>query len=453
MAVPRLAVCGIIEGFYGLPWSWEQRSMVAAGIAAWGMADYVYAPKDDQKHRAEWRAPYDDGELAAFAEFASTAPVRLGFGISPGLSIDPASDADRAALRAKCDQVVDAGARLVALCLDDIPFGGGPQGEAHGALAAELAAHLGDRAALVLVPTEYVGIRRTPYLTALAASVPPEVPIGWTGDAVVNDAITAVQARRRAEALGGRAPLVWDNVPVNDGLMAERLHLGPLWGRDDDLLADAGGPVVAGWLANPMIQPTASLLPLASIAAWLRREDPLDAWAAEADRRGWRVFAEACDGAVPHALVAMVASSHEAGTLRRDDLDPLRSWFAEAAAVEAPGLEDECAGWIEQVRREASVAVDAIALLDTALDEERATDAGADEDLVTRLFVLGYRWKALLRSELSVMGPRLGFRPVLGQAGDGGWVVRRSSVIEGGNAVDALCRLAFDAVSWLGERG
>jgi hypothetical protein len=300
------------------------------------------------------------------------------------------------------------------------------------------------------VPTEYVGIRRTPYLTALAASAPASVPIGWTGDAVVNEAITATQARRRAEALGGRPPLVWDNIPVNDGLMAERLHVGPLWGRDDGLLADG---VVSGWLANPMVQATASLLPLASIAAWLRGEDALDAWAAEADRRGWRVFAEACDGAVPHALVALATDAHHAGTLRLEDLEPLRSWFGEAAAAAAPGLEDSCAGWLSQVQREAAVAVEALALLDAALDADRPSDAGADMDLVTQVFVLGYRWKELQRAELSVMGPRLGFRPVLGQAGDGGWVVRRSSVIEGANAVDALCRLAFDAVSWVGERG
>jgi hypothetical protein len=52
-----------------------------------------------------------------------------------------------------------------------------------------------------------------------------------------------------------------------------------------------------------------------------------------------------------------------------------------------------------------------------------------------------------------VMGPRLGFAPALGQAGDGTWAVRRSALIEGANAVDALCRLAFDAVAWAGDRG
>ncbi len=412
----------------------------------WGLTDYVYAPKDDRKHRRDWREPYDDAELDEFAVLAKAGTLRLGFGISPGLSIDCDDHGDRAALADKVDAVVERGAGLVVLCLDDIPFGGAEQGAAHARLAAWLADRLSHRALVALVPTEYVGIRRTPYLSALGAGLPGDVPIGWTGDAVVNESITATQAKRRGEALGGRPPLVWDNVPVNDGLMSDRLHLGPLWGRDR-LLVDED--VVTGWLTNPMVQPNASLLPLASIAAWLRREDPLDAWAAEADSRGWRVFAEACDGAVPKAIVALVADAFAAGRLEPAGLHALRTWFSDAAEVDAPGLEEECSGWIDQVRAEASVALAALDVIELALDPEPSDDA----ELAAPLFTLGVRWKALLGASVSVMGPRLGFAPVLGQAGDGRWAVRRSSLLEGANAVDALCRLAFDAASWAGERG
>ena len=413
------------------------------------MTDYVYAPKDDRKHREDWRVPHDDAELDDFAMLAKAGTLRLGFGISPGLSMDADSAADRAALATKVDSVVDRGAGLVVVCFDDIPFGGAEQGAAHARVGSWLADRVADRAAVALIPTEYVGIRRTPYLSALGAGLPGDVPIGWTGDAVVNDQITATQARRRAEALGGRPPLVWDNVPVNDGLMADRLHLGPLWGRDRHLVDDA---VITGWLANPMVQPNASLLPLASIAAWLRREDPLDAWAAEADERGWRVFAESCDGAVPKALVALAAEAFAAGKLEPGSLEALRTWFGDASEVVAPGLEAECAPWLEQVRAEAKVAVAAVDLIEAAVDPDTDRDSDTATDLVD-IFALGFRWRALWRSEISVMGPRLGFAPALGQGSDGSWVVRRSSLIEGANAVDALCRLAFDAVAWAGERG
>lgn len=411
----------------------------------WGMTDYVYAPKDDRKHRVDWREPYDEAELDEFAVLAKAGTLRLGFGISPGLTMDYDSDADRAALADKVDAIVDRGVGFVVLCFDDIPFGGADQGAAHARLGAWLADRIADRAAVALVPTEYVGIRRTPYLSALGAELPGDVPVGWTGDAVVNDAITATQARRRAEALGGRPPLVWDNVPVNDGLMTDQLHLDPLWGRDRLLIDDS---VVTGWLANPMVQPTASLLPLASIAAWLRREDPLDAWAAEADRRGWRVFAEACDGAVPKAIVALATDAFAAGRLEPGGLQALRTWFADAAEVTAPGIESECAGWIDQVRAEAAVALAALDVVEAALDPQ----AAAGTDLVTSVFALGFQWRLLWRAEVSVMGPRLGFVPALGQASDGTWAVRRASLVDGANAVDALCRLAFDAVAWAGER-
>ncbi|MEQ1787933.1 MAG: beta-N-acetylglucosaminidase domain-containing protein, partial [Acidimicrobiales bacterium] len=181
----RLA--GVIEGFYGPPWSWAARREVADWCAARGMHDYVYAPKDDPKHRERWREPYDAAELAGFAGFAEEGALRLGFAISPGLSIDYDDDGDRAALAAKIDQVVGVGAELVVLALDDIPFGGGPQGEAHARLTTWLRDHLGDAVDLVLVPTEYVGTRPSPHLDALAAGVPDDVPIAWTGRAVVND--------------------------------------------------------------------------------------------------------------------------------------------------------------------------------------------------------------------------------------------------------------------------
>jgi hypothetical protein len=222
---------GIIEGFYGRPWTWDERADLMRFGHERGMTHYVYAPKDDPKHRAEWRALYDDDMLNGFARLRGEDTMAVGFAISPGLSIDYYSADDRAALAAKVDQVVNVGIGLVVLALDDIPFGGGDQGRAHAELTTWLREYLGDRAALALVPTEYVGTASTPYLDALANGVPHDVPIAWTGDAVVNESITAAQALVRAASLGDRPPLIWDNWPVNDGVMTDRLHVGPMWGR------------------------------------------------------------------------------------------------------------------------------------------------------------------------------------------------------------------------------
>ena len=419
---------GIIEGFYGRPWSWDERADLMRFCHERGMTHYVYAPKDDPKHRERWREPYGDGKLEGFARLAGEGTLQVGFGISPGLSIDCYSHDDRSALAAKVDQVLNVGIRLVVLALDDIPFGGGEQGRAHAELTTWLRDHLGDRASLVLVPTEYVGTSTTAYLDELAKGVPGDVPIAWTGDTVVNDTITGAQAFVRAASLGNRPPLLWDNYPVNDGMMADRLHLGPLWGREPKL-ADR----CSGYLSNPLVQPNASKLPLASIAAWLRGEDPLDAWAHEAESLGQRVFAEACDGSVPQALV-----QHAVEWIDDDDgwnrvIGPLRDWLQTASECGAPGIEDEVGEWLEQVHTEARLALDALKLVDLAR-------SGEFVQAINQAFAVSIVWQAVRRADKTVMGSRFGLQPMLGQRADGTWSFHTGSIVENRNAVDALLR-------------
>lgn len=438
------AIRGLIEGFYGRPWTWDERLLVLRHCAARGMTDYVYAPKSDPLHRDRWRDPYDRAGLDGFARLVAESGVRVGFAVSPGLSIDESSAGDRAALAAKVDQVVGAGVDLVCLALDDLPWRPG-MGPGHAGLAAGLAEHLDGRASLLVVPTEYAGTVATPYLDALAAGLPDDVPVAWTGEAVVNDRVTAAQARARAAALGGRPPLLWDNYPVNDALMADRLHLGPLWGRDP-ALADA----CCGYLANPMVQPRASLLPLSSAAAWLRGDDPVAAWLAEAG--DLRTFAEACDGAVPAALVQSLAGAVD-GPGWQQAAGPLGRWLTAAAACRAPGLEDEVGPWLAAVHREAAVAAEALLLLQACRPvvrlaaDGRGRVAPPDDDAAARhAFTLLHDWPALRRSEPQVMGVRRGVQPALGQRADGRWSFLAGVLVEDRNAVDALVRLAFRAL-------
>ena len=55
-------IAGVIEGFYGRPWSWDQRKDLFRTMRQFGMNAYMYAPKDDLKHRAHWREPYTESE-------------------------------------------------------------------------------------------------------------------------------------------------------------------------------------------------------------------------------------------------------------------------------------------------------------------------------------------------------------------------------------------------------
>ncbi|MEZ5134760.1 MAG: beta-N-acetylglucosaminidase domain-containing protein [Acidimicrobiales bacterium] len=419
---------GIIEGFYGTPWSWEERSSLASWCGARGLAHYVYAPKDDPLHRERWAEPYGADTLAAFAGLVEDGGLEVGFALSPGLSIDYGAADDRAALAAKVDQVLDIGVRLIVLALDDIPVrpGLGPQ---HASLTTWLADHVRERSdgALVLVPTEYTGTASTPYLDALAEGVPDDVPIAWTGPTVVCDEVTADQAAARAAALGDRRPLLWDNDPVNDTVMADRLFLGPLRGRDAALRGELGG-----YLANPMVQATANRLPLASTAAWWRGVDPYEVWSSEAEALGWRTFAEACDGEVPRRLVAE-AIADPAGAL-----DPLEAWLHAASTCTAPGLEVEAAAWLDQVHVEASAGLVAVAAARLGLAGDR-TDA-----VIGQVMALSVLWPQARRSACTVLGPRCSFRPVLSQWSDGGWRFHAASAQIDDNALDALAAWAIE---------
>ncbi len=425
-------VAGVIEGFYGRPWSWDERLLVCRHVAERGMTHYLYAPKDDPKHRAEWRVPYDRDELAGFERLVAEAPVTVGFAVSPGLSMDYGSPEDRQALAAKLDALLAVGVGFVCLALDDIPRRPG-LGEAHAEVTTWLRDHVGDRALLVLVPTDYVGCEASDYLDALAAGVPGDVPIAWTGMSVVNDAITVAEARRRAGALGGRAPLLWDNYPVNDAVMADRLFTGPLRGREPGLFE-----ACSGYLANPMVQPRCSLLPLASVAAWLRGEDPEAAWAAEAG--ALRTFAEACDGAEPRRLVAALTAAvgDPRGADRAEALAAVRAWFDAAAGCEAPGLEGEADAWVTQIRTEAAVGVAACRLLRRVWGDEPDPDR-----VLAAAFGVAVAWQAARKGDVTVLGPRWAFRPALAQRADGAWRLLPEALQEDQNALDVLCRLAL----------
>jgi hyaluronoglucosaminidase len=200
-----------------------------------------------------------------------------------------------------------------------------------------------------MTPTEYTGTRATPYLEALAEGAPDDVPIGWTGPTVVCDEITVADADARADALGGRRPLLWDNYPVNDMTMADRLFLGPIRGREPGLVT-----ACSGYFANPMVQPMASKPALASIAALVRGDDPDAAWADVV--AGLRTFAEACDGAHPWDLVGAALAEVGSGP-GGEALDALEAWLRRRAACEAPGLEGEAEPWLDQVHAEAEVGL------------------------------------------------------------------------------------------------
>ncbi|MGH3342865.1 MAG: beta-N-acetylglucosaminidase domain-containing protein, partial [Carbonactinosporaceae bacterium] len=275
---------GVIEGFYGPPWSDAERRDQLAFYADHKLDTYIYAPKNDPYHRERWRRPYPAGQLDRLAGLVREARrhhVEFVFAVSPGQSVCHSGDADFRALTRKMRAPYRVGVRRFALFFDDIAaelrcpqdrrrFGDdrSPPAAAQAYLlnrfTREFLGERPDTGPLLTVPTEYSGVGASPYKRRFAELVGPGVEVFWTGREVVSPVIPDAGAGAARRVF--RHPLlVWDNYPVND-FQTDRLHLGPLVGRGDDL----PGSGVRGFIANPMIQAAPSKLGLATVAdyAW-----------------------------------------------------------------------------------------------------------------------------------------------------------------------------------------
>ncbi|QNO37716.1 beta-N-acetylglucosaminidase domain-containing protein [Protaetiibacter sp. SSC-01] len=286
---------GVIEGFYGEPWTHEERLRLVAELGRLGMNRYVYAPKDDPYHRKRWRESYPEPEGARLAELVAAshaAGVELVYALHPGLDMVHTDDADHAALARKARELHALGIRRFALLFDDIDeglpdardrerYGEGVAGagRAHGAscsrFEAEVLAPLGIGGRLLMVPTHYAGSDPTPYRDGLVETLAEGIGVFWTGDDIVVGEVTEDHVRRAIASFGGHPLVLWDNFPVND-FDRSRAFLGPLLGRAAGL-ARAG---LAGIVANPMVEFEPSRFALHTVAAWAADPDAYEPSAA-----------------------------------------------------------------------------------------------------------------------------------------------------------------------------
>lgn len=73
-----------------------------------GLNSYVYAPKDDVKHRSRWRDLYssdESKELSRLIDAAKEHGIRFIYALSPGLDLIYSAEKDLHALQRKFDQV------------------------------------------------------------------------------------------------------------------------------------------------------------------------------------------------------------------------------------------------------------------------------------------------------------------------------------------------------------
>ncbi|MBQ0050380.1 MAG: beta-N-acetylglucosaminidase domain-containing protein [Bacteroidales bacterium] len=276
---PSVECRGVIEGFYGNPWSHEDRLRQFEFYGKQKMNTYVYGPKDDPYHRRHWRDAYPEKDAKLIRELVAAARdnhVQFVWAIHPGVDIKW-NKTDSVNVVKKLESMYELGVRTFAVFFDDI-WGEGSKGDKQAGLlnyvTDEFVRKHKDVKPLIMCPTQYnKAWSGGDYLPTLGTKMYPEVRIMWTGNSVV-DMIES----NDMEWINGqikRKAFIWLNYPVNDYCQS-RLLMGKTYGNGLDI-----NDMVSGFCSNPMEYAEASKVSLYSIAdyTWnMPQYDSVDSW-------------------------------------------------------------------------------------------------------------------------------------------------------------------------------
>ena len=282
---PDVAFRGTVEGFYGEPWSHQDRLAQLRFYGRFKLNTYIYGPKDDPYHSSpHWRDGYPAekaAQLKALVGEAKRNRVDFVWAIHPGKDIQWNREDSNAVLQ-KFEKMYVLGVRSFAVFFDDISGAGTDARKQAGLLnflQQQFVEGKKDVTPLIMCPTEYNKAWSNPkegtYLDILGEHLHPAIQVMWTGNSVVADNTTEglqwVNKRIR------RPAFVWWNFPVSD-YVRDHLLLGPAYGLDA-----TAAPHMSGFVSNPMDKAEASKLAIFSIAdySWnLQRCNPQEAWLA-----------------------------------------------------------------------------------------------------------------------------------------------------------------------------
>lgn len=261
---------GFIEGYYGNPWTTEDRVSLMKFGGELKMNIYFYAPKDDPKHNAKWREKYTAEELEQkirpLAEAGNESKCYFGFAIHPFMynAIRFDSDANYAAdlqiLKDKFEQAMGVGVRQIAVLADDA---GVPSGNAANYVklmndltewvsSADMQERYpGLKTSIPFCPNDYMGDASSDQMQTLK-DLPNSVPIIQTGGAIWGSVSDSYLTTYR-QNMGDKGVFMWVNWPCSDqskGSLIMGAHDTVL--RSDLTQTDIG--TLRGIMLNPMQQ-------------------------------------------------------------------------------------------------------------------------------------------------------------------------------------------------------
>lgn len=351
---PSMKYRGVVEGFYGAPWSHEVRMSLLDFYGRHKMCDYLYGPKDDPYHSSPyWRQPYPEDQARNIKELVEAAKrnrVNFIWAIHPGKDIRWNKE-DYDSLVNKFNMMYDLGVRSFAVFFDDIDGDGtnpDRQVELLNNLTTDFVKKKGDVTNLIVCPTDYSQLWAKPGpngpLAVYGRGLNPDVEVFWTGAVVCSDltheTLDFINSRIK------RPALYWWNYPVTD-YCKHILMQGPVYGLDTTLTSKE----VAGVVSNPMEHGEASKLALYGVAdySWnTPAYNAIDNW----ERGLVELMPDAADA---YRTFAIHSADTETG-YRRDEswettifpfnnytqgqFDALKSEFTKITGVESKILKD-----------------------------------------------------------------------------------------------------------------
>ena len=269
---------GLVEGYYGNPYSDADRKSLLEFFGRAKMNVYIYGPKDDPYHRDRWREEYPADKaqmISGLAAAAAQHKVRFVWAMHPGLDIQW-NEADKAASLAKLEKMYALGVRAFAIFFDDIEGAEQRKGDKQAAYLNYLNDNFvkkhSDVAPIIMCPTHYcksyTGGDDT-YLRALGGTLAAETHVMWTGAGVV-DMINKSDMEWVNSRISRKA-YIWLNYPVTD-YCRDHILMGPTFGNDLDIASQLGG-----FVSNPMEYAEASKVSLYSIGDYCWNMEAYDA--------------------------------------------------------------------------------------------------------------------------------------------------------------------------------
>ena len=299
-----IAFRGFIEGYYGNPWSNEDRAELMRFGGEHKLNIYFYAPKDDPKHNSAWRTPYTEEELVDIAYLARTgeeSKCRYVYSLHTFMhnavrfNTEANYQEDLQIAKDKLEQVIEVGVRQISILADDA---GVPNSDSQNYitfvndltewLSSETMQNKypGLKTDIPFCPNDYMGNGSSDQLKILGGThssseteenLVETAPIIMTGGRIWGEASTVFTETFKKHT--SREPYLWINWPCTDN-SKQHLIMG---GYSEFLHPNVDPNSIQGIMLNPMQQSEPSKIAIFGNAEycwniWGSKEKADEAW-------------------------------------------------------------------------------------------------------------------------------------------------------------------------------